>query len=101
MPAEQTVSASGNDELFDVATDADGSIYLCGFITQDGTGQDGWVAKGAQDPDGNWEQFIVSMGGGVDRCWGLELAPNGTVIAAGYTETSDGDYDVWVRRIAR
>ncbi len=97
----QMIGDTGNDELFDVDVDEAGNRYVCGFETNGDSGQDAFVRKYSPDGNNEWTWGLAGDLSGSDRCWGLELAPDGTLIIAGYREVTDGDYDVWVRRLAR
>ena len=88
-----------NDEAFDIAVDAEGNVYVAGFMVN--PTQDAWVAK--FPPDGEdplWTWTYNGAANSTDRAWALELADDGSVLVCGYATEAEGNVDIYVTRLA-
>jgi hypothetical protein len=101
-------------EILDGARNSnDGGVILCGFtrsstldVTQFNGGlMDAWIMKTNSDGSLDWQ---ISVGGSdSDRAHAAVVSHDGGVIAAGFTESDDGDIsnnlgvgDLWVVKVA-
>jgi cysteine-rich repeat protein len=76
---------------FDVAVDADGSIYAAGITIN--ADNDAWVVKWNADGSVAWTQSFDS-GNGNDAAAAIALGPNGEVYVAGWMQGTADD-DLW------
>jgi hypothetical protein len=93
------VAAAGDDEILDVAVDADGTIYATGYETVAGQGKNLWLRK--YDAAGNpvWTRTYHG-GAGDDR--GVSVMISGSsVIVVGVETLSGGATEIHVRRYAK
>ena len=91
-----------HDELYGIVVDADGEIFVAGYASGTSTDAgDALVAKLDLEGEVQWSQTFAGDVSGADRAWALQLASEGTLLAAGYETSALGGKDVWVRRFAR
>ncbi len=88
-----------DDEILDVAVDADGSIYVAGYSTSAATGEDLCVHKYTTDGAEVWTRRCDG-GAGSDRGVSLVLDAS-TVSVVGYRTLPGGETDVHVRRYVK
>ncbi len=90
------LGGSGAEDVRDVATDADGNLYLVGSTTSSDlgglthapVGADVFVAK--LDPTAQRILYLEVFGGdGFDLAWGVEVDAAGNAYVAGYTASAD------------
>ncbi|HKS16599.1 MAG TPA: hypothetical protein VJU16_04750, partial [Planctomycetota bacterium] len=79
-------SANGNDEILDVATDTDGSVYVVGYETVTGQGENMWVRKYDANLNEVWTR-THDGGVGNDRAISCAIFGNQLVVAGFQTVT--------------
>jgi len=91
--------ANGNDEILDVAVDADGSVYAVGYETVSGQGENMWVRKYAPNESTAWTR--THHGGfGNDRAVSVAILGSKLVVA-GYETNSGGQTKLVLRVYAK
>ena len=108
---QKSFGGSGEDGATGVAIAADGSIIIAGYSTSnngDVSGNHGdrdfWVAKLDKNGVLQWQK---SLGGSLlDTATGVAIAADGSIIVAGYSQSTDGDVsgnhggtDAWVVKL--
>jgi len=77
--------SAGDDRALAVATDKQGFIYITGYETRTGTGEDIVVIK--YNPGGveMWRRYYNGPGNSNDRAFGIVVDNSGNVIVCGYS----------------
>jgi len=93
----KTTGGSDVDVFRDVAVASDGSIIAVGYTASADGGfppshgqRDALIVK--YDPDGTQAWAKTTGGSGPDSFWGVAVAGDGSIIAVGDTESTDGDF---------
>ena len=90
---------SGDDEILDVAVDADGSVFATGYETVSGQGENLWIRKYAANGSVAWTR-TYDGGFGNDR--GVSLALSGSkVFVAGTRTNASGQRKFILRAYAK
>jgi hypothetical protein len=87
--------ASGNDEILDLAVDADGALYVVGYETTATQGENIWIRKYAFNTQFNsfdpvWQRTHHGVGSGNDRAISCAIS-GATLVVAGFESDSAGD----------
>lgn len=75
---------SGFDEAYAVAVAPDGSVYACGVTDVAGHEQDFLLLKYAAAGNLLWSRTYNGPASGEDVCYGVAVAPDGSVFATGW-----------------
>jgi hypothetical protein len=89
-------AAGGDDEILDIAVDADGSIYAVGYETVAGQGENMWVRKYDANFNPVWTR---THDGGVGDDRAISVAIHGNQIAVAGYETVTGGQTKFVLRV--
>ena len=93
-----TVGGSDSDFFYGVAVNADGTIIAAGYTASTdgdfpiapGHGDDALLAKFSADGDMIWAKTFG--GNGHDQFHAVAIGPDGTIVAAGYTASTNGSF---------
>jgi hypothetical protein len=92
--------ASGNDEIFDLAVDSDGALYVVGYETTSTQGENIWIRKYIFNTSFNGFEPIWQRthhgGFGNDRAISCAVSGN-TLVVAGYEADAAGDTKLILR----
>jgi hypothetical protein len=108
---EQHFGGSNYDNAFDMAETADGGFILAGFttsndydITETHGAADAWLIKIAPGGAVQWQKTFG--GTGSEQFYGVAVAGDGSFMACGYSNSSNGDLtqnnggdDLWVVKV--
>ncbi|MEO0100851.1 MAG: SBBP repeat-containing protein [candidate division WOR-3 bacterium] len=86
-------SDSANDSAAAVITDSAGNVYVTGYISHNGS-EDFLTIKYSPNGETIWTRRYNRAAGREDKGLLLNLSPNGNLFVVGYTEASNGFYDI-------
>jgi uncharacterized delta-60 repeat protein len=88
----------GNDQLRGIVLDAEGSIYVGGYINVMGEGANLFVRKYDEYGDPQWTDTSDGGATGSDVVNHLAFDPAGNLMATGYVQTAAEGRDAWIRK---
>ncbi|BCD59635.1 SBBP repeat-containing protein [Nitratiruptor sp. YY08-10] len=78
-----TIDSGDNDYLYDISTDANGNVFVCGWVTS-GNQYDCYIAK-LDNKLNLLSQYTIDSGTGSDMVTGISVDANGNVFVCGYS----------------
>jgi uncharacterized delta-60 repeat protein len=74
-----------DDRAFGIVTDAAGNIYITGYVTRPGTGEDIVVIKYNSNKIEQWRRFYDGPGHSSDKAFGIVVDASNNIIVTGYS----------------
>jgi uncharacterized delta-60 repeat protein len=89
---------NNNDAGYSIAVDTSGNVYVTGYETVTGEGENIWIRKYNSDGSTNWTRTHNGSADSVDRGYGIAVDTSGNVYVTGFENANNGGYNIWVRK---
>ncbi len=94
----KSIHEQGDETGYGVALDADGNIYITGFMSASGEWGNVWVSKRDTEGDELWTRTFNGPASSYDEGRGVAVDEDGNVYVIGTVSTVETYMDIWVRK---